>query len=416
MRRIFLLALIALLAGVGVVALIETDPGYILVSYGNYTLETSLWVGLVLVTLLLLLVFGVARLVLKLVEGQHSLAGWLGTRKVRRSARFTTRGLTSLIEGNWDRARRQLLRGAEDSDVPLVNYLAAARASYQLDEPDKAREYLLAAESADPDAGVAVTLARAELQLDAGQYEAAAATLAPVRGSAGRHPHVLALLQRTYRGLEDWDSLLALAPALRKHRVLPDSDVQQLERDAGMQLLQRSASGEGSPAERIDAAWHKLPSTLRQDPALVRAHARLLVEQGEHAAAAKAIVRGLRHAWDPQLVALYGLVAADNPQRQLGQAESWLGDHPEDPELLLCLGRLSARDKLWGKARDYFESSYRLERRPETCAELGRLLVALGEPKVAAAYFREGLLISEADLPALPMPENAVPPGQRLTS
>ena len=72
--------------------------------------------------------------------------------------------------------------------------------------------------------------------------------------------------------------------------------------------------------------------------------------------------------------------------------------------MLLALGRLSARDKLWGKARDYFESSYRLERSAEVCAELGRLLNALGEPKVAAAYYREGLELREKGLPELPMP------------
>ena len=34
MRKIFILVLIALLAGVAVVALIETDPGYVLFYYG----------------------------------------------------------------------------------------------------------------------------------------------------------------------------------------------------------------------------------------------------------------------------------------------------------------------------------------------------------------------------------------------
>ena len=55
MRKLFVIVLVALLLGVGVVALIETDPGYVLVSYGNYTLETSLWVGLLVLLLLLLL-------------------------------------------------------------------------------------------------------------------------------------------------------------------------------------------------------------------------------------------------------------------------------------------------------------------------------------------------------------------------
>ena len=57
MRKLFLLLLVALLAGVGVVAMIETEPGYVLVSYGNYTLETSVWVGAVLLLLLMLTIY-----------------------------------------------------------------------------------------------------------------------------------------------------------------------------------------------------------------------------------------------------------------------------------------------------------------------------------------------------------------------
>ena len=105
----------------------------------------------------------------------------------------------------------------------------------------------------------------------------------------------------------------------------------------------------------------------------------------------------------------------DDVRRQLANAEAWLNSHPEDAQLFLCLGRLAARDKLWGKARDYFEKSYRLQRTAETCAELGRLLNGLGEPKVAAAYFREGLLLQEDQLPSLPAPEKMVPDQRILT-
>lgn len=417
MRRIFILALIALLAGVGIVALIETDPGYILVAYGNYTLETSLWVGLLLLALLALVVYAVMRLVGKLIAGQHSLVDWLGSRKLRRSARLTTDGLISFVEGNWDRARRQSLRGAKNNEVPLVNYLVAARASHRLNEPEKTREYLREAEASEAEAATAVALTDAELKLEAGEYRQALDALEPARGHAGRHPHVLDLLQRAYRGLGDWGGLQDLVPELRKHRVLPHEQLQQLEREAAARHLQESvAHGEGQASERLAAAWGRVPSAQRQDPALVRVYARLLLEQGDHGAAEKVITRTLKQAWSPELVRLFGLVESGDPQRQLGQAESWLASHSDDAELLLCLGRLSARDELWGKARDYFESSYRLERRPETCAELGRLLLALGEPKVAAAYFREGLLVSEAALPALPMPENVVPHSRRLAN
>ncbi len=415
MRKIFILALAALLLGVGVVAVIETDPGYILVSYGNYTLETSVWVGLVLLVLATLLVYLVVRLVHRLVAGQHSLVDWLGSRKTRRSARLTNRGIISYTEGNWSRARAQLLRGARNSDSPLVNYLVAARASDRLHEPEKVSEYLAAAEVAESEAAAAVALTDAELKLQAGQYEQALAALERVHRDAGRHPGALDLRQRAYRGLERWESLVALLPDLKKQGVLPEAELARLERDACIGMLKQSTSrGEGPAGERLRAAWERVPSRSRREPGIVGAYAGMLVEEGEHQAAEKLLAGTLKHHWDPQLVRLYGYTRGASPQRQLAQAESWLSAHPDDTELLLCLGRLSARDKLWGKARDYFESSYRLERRPETCAELGRLLVALGEPKVAAAYFREGLLQFEPKLPDLPMPENFIPESKRL--
>ena len=87
MRKTFILVLIALLLGVGVVAVIETDPGYVLIAYGNYTVETSLWVGLVVLLLFTLAVYAVVRLLRRLVGGQHSLVSWWGHRRSRASSR-----------------------------------------------------------------------------------------------------------------------------------------------------------------------------------------------------------------------------------------------------------------------------------------------------------------------------------------
>ena len=166
--------------------------------------------------------------------------------------------------------------------------------------------------------------------------------------------------------------------------------------------------------DSLHRAWQGVPSDLKQEPQVLRCYVGLLLAQDAHAVAEKVILRGLKHGWDSGLVRQYGYVESDSAARQLAQAENWLESHSEDPQLLLCLGRLSARDKLWGKARDYFERSYRLQRSAETCAELGRLLLALGEPKVAAAYFREGLLLLEKRLPELPMPDKMVPSGLHL--
>ena len=134
MRKIFTLTLIALLLGVGVVATIETEPGYLLLAYGDYTLESSLWVGLVLIVLATVLLYGLIALLRRVMGGKKSLTGWLGSRRARQAARLTDRGLISFIEGNWAKARRDLLRGARSNDAPLANYLLAARASARLED------------------------------------------------------------------------------------------------------------------------------------------------------------------------------------------------------------------------------------------------------------------------------------------
>lgn len=405
MRKIFVLILIALLLGVGVVAVIETDPGYVLVAYGNYTLETSLWVGLLLFVVFTGLLYVSVRLLRKLLGGQHSLASWLGSRKARQSARLTTRGLINLIEGNWAKSRRQLLNGARHSESPLINYLMAARASYQLHEIDKMREYLGAAEEAESEAGIAVELTQAEMKLNSGQYEQALATLVRARRNASKHPYVLDLLRQAYVELKDWDALEELLPELKRHKVIDSAQLQSLSRTVHIKLLNQSAVGdEEEGVEFLRKRWQKMPADMKRDPEILHNYVGLLNQHQAYDLSAKTILTALKQAWDPVLVKLYGYVEAQNSALQLSNAESWLPQHATDPQLLLCLGRLSARESLWGKARDYFESCYKLERSPEVCAELGRLLDALGEPKVAAAYFREGLKLQEHGLPQLPMP------------
>jgi len=416
MRRLFLLVLLALLLGIGVVAVIETDPGYVLVAYGNYTLETSFWVGLVLLVLVTLLLYGIIALLRRLAGGRKSLLGWVGSRRSHLASRLSTRGLISYIEGDWARARRDLLRGVRNNDAPLANYLLAANASQRLGEPDKVREYLAAAAGSTAGANTAAALTRAELALQAGEYQRVQGILKEVPGNTTRHPRVLELQYRALRAAGDWQALAPLLPELRKRRVMPLEELHRLQQQVYEGLLEADpAAGDAADApERWQARWNTLPAAVRREPAMIRRYAARLLQSGAHAEAEKLLLGTLKHEWDPALVRLYGYVQSDNVPRQLATAERWLQAHPEDPQLLLCLGRIAARDRLWGKAREYFESCYRRERSPEVCAELGRLLSGLGEAGVAAAYFREGLLLSENRLPALPLPDKALPaPGRR---
>jgi HemY protein len=360
--------------------------------------------------LLILSISLLLRLAYRIFSGQRFLSSWLGARKVRNALRLSTRGVISFTEGNWVTARRQLLRGAQNNEAPLANYLLAARSSAQLQDTDKVYEYLRAAGDAEPGAAVAVEVALAEMKLQAGEHQQAVAALDQATRNVGKHPHVLTLLSQAYQGLEDWDKLAELLPQLQKHKLPSTAEFQQLERQVHRSRLENAAP----ERFQLHAIWQKVPRHLQRDASVIEAYVGKLITAGDHEAADKMVQRALKQAWSEPLVRHYGFVQSEDTARQLARAEAWLTAHAEDAQLLLCLGRLAARDKLWGKARDYFESSYRLDPSAEVCAELGRLLTALGEPKVAVAYFREGLLLREDQLPPLPMPDKNIPEKQEL--
>jgi HemY protein len=263
---VFLLGLAALVGGVGIVALIETEPGYLLIAYGGYTVETSFWVGILAIATLVLTFYAALRFLSRLIASPGSLLNWASARRLRQSSRLTTRGLVSFVEGNWRRARRQLLRGARYSEAPMLNYLIAARASYRLEEPEAMREYLAAASDSDVvDASIAVELTRAELLLHAQRYEEALTTLSDASKHASRNPYVFHLLSRAHEGLGDAEALVALMPELRRHQLRTVAELDALE-----DKVHRAPSRRGRDGRRRRAAagaLEKASGSHRRRPA-----------------------------------------------------------------------------------------------------------------------------------------------------
>ena len=406
MKRWFIASLIVLLASVGLVMLMEYDPGYVLISYGHWTLESTLWVGiaaLLLVVYLLYKLFG-------LIRSSSSLRHWFSGRRYRRSQEQTTRGLIAFIEGNWQTSERLLTKAAAKSETPLVNYLVAARASHALGDEAQTKQFLKLADQSTSGAGIAVDLTQAELQLRSGHLEQSLATLKRVRRNASKHPYVLRLLKSVYLGLKDWSELLALLPELKKFQVVSEQELQSLELQASENSLTAAARLPKNPVGELEKVWQSLPKTAQRHSGVVAAYARELVALGQAGRAEKVIRAQLKRDWVPALVELYGRVEGEDVSKQLIYAEDWLKERNNDAALLLCLGRLSLRNALWGKAREYFESSRKLENSSEVCAELGRLLAHLGEHQKSNDYYEQGLMLATDGLPALPLPSKRLEP------
>ncbi|MGV8862432.1 MAG: heme biosynthesis protein HemY [Pseudomonas sp.] len=407
MKRAYLIlfAVIVVAALIGVA--ISEHSGYVLIAYQNFRYESSLWATLALLVVIWLVVFLLRALFNLLTASGGVVNPWSRYNRSRRVQLAIEHGQMDLAEGRWASAQRHLQRAAEAERQPLLYYLGAARAANELGRYEDCDNLLERALERQPQAELAIALSHAQLQQDRGDIDGALVTLQAMHD---RHPHnaqVLRQLQRLYQQRGDWSSLIRLMPELRKDKVLPPSELAELERRAwGENLTLAAQRGEEGEAglQSLNKAWQQLTSAQRQEPPLVLAYAEQLRQLGADAEAEEVLRTALKRDYNSHLARLYGLLRGRDPARQLQTAEGWLKSHPDDPSLLLTLGRLCLQSSLWGKARDYLESSLGQQRNPEACAELARLLAQLGETERSNQLFQEGLGMLDERLLARPLP------------
>ncbi len=382
----------ALLAAVGLSVLLKDETGYVMLNWGEWTVETSLALFILLLAVTFVLAYLLLRMLIRLWQIPRSTARWSEQRRKKRGQRTLLQGQVELVEGQWQAAEKHLLKHVESSDTPLLNYLGAARAAQQQGALERRDHYLQLAYKEDKKAAIAVQLTQAELQLAEGDPEQALKTLTYLREVAPKHTQVLSQLARVYEKLERWDGLRELLPVLRRRHIFTDEEYKRLERRTFRGLLDAAASS--GDEEKLKEAWKSLPREAGADPETVRRYAAALAAQG-HGDGAEAILRStLRKVWDGGMVRLYGEIEGANLERQLSVAESWLESHPKDPDLLLTLGRLALRNRQWNKARGYLESAQSLSPSAEACQLLAGLLEQQGEKERAVEYYREGMRLA----------------------
>lgn len=391
MKRLFL-GLFILLMAVLMGLFAHQDTGYVLIGRGFKTIEMSLTLFVILMVLIFFFIYMVVWLVRNSWQVPSRLRFWRTQKRSRRARRNSIKGLIELAQGNWATAERALVRGVRGSDMPLLNYLSAARAAQKLDAPDRRDHYLAMAHENRKDASFAVQVTQAELQLAHGQLEQALATLMHLRIIAPRHPHVLYLMSQLYDGLKSWGDLKNLLPDLRKLKILPETALKSMEKRVHRELL--AIAAKQGKADRLRQSWQHVPRDLRQDEDLIDDYARHLLRLEQHDMAESLLREAVRRKWNVDFVYLYGLVKSAQAAKQLGYAEAWLIGHEDNDVLLLTLGRLCVRNELWGKAESYFEASLGAGAMSETYTELGRLLEQIEQPDRARDCFRKGLLLA----------------------
>lgn len=384
------LAIIFVAVSAGLLA--HKDSGYVLFGRGYDTIEMSLSLFLIILFLTYLFGYLLIRFIFRTWTMPEQLKQWRHTQQTEKARQISLQGLINLSQGKWKKAERLLTRSVKNSDMPLLNYLSAAKAAQKQNSPERRDHYLALAHKSMPDADFSVKLTQAELQFAHGQNEQALATLVHLHSLSPKHPHIMVLLSRLYRQLKSWQDLKKLLPQLRKHKVISDKELLKLEKEIYLELIQQINNKNN--ADELPILWQNISKELKKDTSLLEVYCNQLIQLEKNDEAELILRNHLRKNWQPTLIKQYGLVKSSQLEKQLVFAESLSKDHDNHPILLLTLGRLCMYNDLWGKARAYLEASLGNKELPETYKELGLLMEYLNEPKLAAEYFKKGLFLT----------------------
>jgi HemY protein len=387
--RLLVLIIIALLLAVGIGSYTEHDTGRMIITISGWTMQTSFSFFVVAIVVLFLLLHFLLRLISRLWNLPRQLGGWQKNRHQRLSEKYLSRGLMALVEGNWNKAEVFLTQGAPHSQSPLVNYLAAARAAQQLGAVERRDGYLMQAYKDDPDAEVAIGLVQAELQIKQNQTEQALATLTHLHDEKPKQDQVKKMLLHTYAELKDWEAMLELLPKIERAGILPREQIQAKQLEAYGGLLKQV--GVDKDKEKLSNTWSNIPRKLRSELHLIEVYTEEKLKLANASDCEPLIHKALKKQWDIALLGLYGLIEGKDIVKQLKFAEGFLPNHAREPVLLLTLGRLSVKNKLWGKAKTYLEESIEINPLPEAYQTLADVLNELGEGEAAAVQYQRGL-------------------------
>ena len=388
------------------------DPGYLLIAFGSTTFETSLF-ALLVAFIVLYVVIKLILIVLRWINPWQLIRfGRNYKENLRANSRSKTiEGLLYFTRGSWESSYNLLKKGMKDSDASVVNYLAAAYAAHQQGNKEAWMNCLETAEEKYPAARSTINSLKAQLLFKSNQLEQCVAVLQQMKTRSLNDASLLQLLKEVYLKLNDWEQLEKLLPALEKNNVIDNEEAGLIRVRIFMENLywtsnQRVDFSNAELGAQLEKAWKKGLAFYKQDERIVKHYVEILFKLDQKEQAGKAIEVALNKNWSNELIKRYGELDFGTPHRQLIIAESWIQGRPGNASLLVTLGRLAMRNELWGKAREYFDTSIEVAPQAEAHGELARLLKCLGEEQLAdehQAKFVQGI---GGELPSLPMPKD----------
>ena len=259
MTRFSLYLVCGLVLGAVLVNAISQDPGYLLVTWGDWQVETSVWLALSALMLSLVLLWFILRALRTTLRVPRALSRWLGLRSARGAQRRADKGFAAFFEGHWDVAEKALKKGGAPDEQTLLHPLYAALAALRRGESARALTLLEQAETEGSAPVSLITLVRAECHLRACATHDAERSLERLSASERKTPRAMALRAELAYVQRDWQPLTESLADVRRAGIVPEEQMQVWERAGWMGLLSEADDA----ASRVVSIWKRAPDALK---------------------------------------------------------------------------------------------------------------------------------------------------------
>lgn len=286
--KMFLLCLAFCIAVVVAPFVIE-NHGYVYISIGGYSIETSfvLAVGLVILAVAaVLFLFGLAK---RLFRAHKSVGSFFYRRRAAKAGSNFYSGIIALLEGDDAEAYRRLVTDTHNKHRTVPGYLLAARAAAKMKKEEDCAKCLAKARAADARSELACALIEADLREAAGEDESAIAVLQKVLESDQENAVVLRRLAGIFLKNADHERLEAILPVVKARRVLPYDEFLRVQ----VASYERRLNEMTDPAEAMKL-WDTVSRNFRREPSVSCAFARRLASLGDIKNAETIVLEGLR--------------------------------------------------------------------------------------------------------------------------
>lgn len=396
--RIFLWFFGLFASAVGLAVLVRYNVSNVVIFFPPYRIDFSLNFFLLILLLFLFVMYFIMRAV---VIARRLPAQAAEYRRKKREDEGNTAlrdAMKALFEGRFVQAEKSAVKAQELPENAGNAALIGARAAHFLSQGGR-RDAFLASLEKDESFRTARLMTSLELLVRDRQTRPALDILNELNASGTRHVQAQRWALKAHQQAKNWNEVLKLVQSLDKHHAIKPVLADRLREMAYADLFSSGLYD----AESVRRLWQKVPEADRVRPYIAVRAAKAFTAAGLGDEARELLATAIQSDFDDRLIRAYRASAAETGSeallKQIENCEIWMGAHPADLELILTLGALCFKEKLWGKAQNNLDRVIYNQNDPAVLREahflLAQLHETLGRAEEAAKHYKASALAAE---------------------